>query len=421
MSLTSPVRPTVVSLLAQIADVGLEHDGYRRLVHSDAEIECRAWFVEHAIGLGLDVETDRNGNLWAWWGHDLPGSVLAIGSHLDSVPGGGAFDGPLGVAAALDAVALLRAEGWTPTRPLAVVVFADEEGGRFGIACAGSRLLTGVLEPDRARALTDVDGVTMAQAAARAGQDPALLGAEPQRVARLGAYLEVHVEQGHAPVVGGCHAGAAGLAAAGVPVGLVSEIWPHGRWRIDLHGQANHAGTTPLHLRHDPMLGLARAVLEVRAAAERHGVLATVGKVLVEPGAVNAIPTGATLWVDARGADAERVHAAVRDVEEVAGVGAVLESWTASTTFDAGLAAVLQAPIAAALTQLGVDEIPLLPTGAGHDAGILAQAGVPTAMILVRNVTGISHAPGEHADDADCLAGAAALAAAVRSQPGADA
>ncbi|MCV2394364.1 allantoate amidohydrolase [Actinotalea sp. M2MS4P-6] len=420
-----------VALLAEIADVGrAAGGGWSRLVHTDAELTLRDWFTEHATRLGLDVETDRNGNLWAWWGADLPGAdepgaVLQVGSHLDSVPAGGAYDGPLGVVSALAAVSRLRAEGFRPHRPVVVPVFAEEEGGRFGIACAGSRLMTGALDPARAGALADPDGVTAADAARRVGADPAAWGPDPVRVARIGEAVELHVEQGHLPTSGGCRHGALGLAEAGAPLGLLTEIWPHGRWRFDLVGEGNHAGTTPLDRRTDPMLALAEGVLAARRAAERHGVLATVGKVRVDPGAVNAIPSAATFWLDARGADPVAVDAAVAEVAAALGTAGVRESWTPVTRFDAGLGARLAGPVRVALAAAGAPAgadgrplLPSLPSGAGHDAGVLAEAGVPTAMLVVRNPSGISHAPGEHAEDDDARLGAAALVEIIRDRAG---
>ena len=312
------------------------------------------------------------------------------------MPDGGAFDGPLGVVSALAAVDALRARGFRPARPLAVAVFGDEEGARFGVACAGSRLLTGAMTPDRARGLTDGDGVSMAEALTRAGRDPGHLGRDEETLRRVGVFVELHVEQGR------------GLDQLGRAVAVGTGIWPHGRWRIDLPGEANHAGTTALDDRHDPMVTFASVVLAARGAAAWHDALATCGKVAVVPNGVNAVPSLVTAWLDAR---APRADAARAVVEEVAGVvevhgGTVTEeSWTDRTTFDAPLAARL-----AALLGPPGSPAPRLATGAGHDAGILAAAGVPTAMLFVRNPTGVSHAPTEHAERADCHAGVAALA-----------
>jgi N-carbamoyl-L-amino-acid hydrolase len=369
--------------------------GYRRHAWTAQDAELREWFGGEAAARGLDVVTDRAGNQWAWWGDPDDRRGVVVGSHLDSVPDGGAFDGPLGVVSGFAALDALRARGRTPTRPVAVAHFADEEGARFGVACAGSRLLTGALDPDRARALTDAGGTSMAEAMARAGHDPAHLGRDEETLRRVGVFVELHVEQGR------------GLADLDRPVAVGSVIRPHGRWRFDLPGEANHAGTTALADRRDPMLAFASVVLAARVSAALHDALATCGRVRVEPNGVNAVPSRVTGWLDARGADAERVHAVVADVAaEVARHGGTLaeESWTGVTPFDA--------PLAARLAAL-LDDAPVLATAAGHDAGTLAAAGVPTAMLFVRNPTGVSHSPAEHAEPVDCLAGVEALAAVV--------
>ena len=134
--------------------LGLNPDtgGYRRFAWNTADLACREWFRSEAAARGLEMETDRNGNLWAWWGPKGPGAVVT-GSHLDSVPDGGAFDGPLGVVSSFAAIDVLRARGFTPSTPFAVACFSDEEGARFGIACAGSRLMTGALDAEKARGM----------------------------------------------------------------------------------------------------------------------------------------------------------------------------------------------------------------------------------------------------------------------------
>lgn len=392
-------------MLAELDGVGRSPDGgVTRFAWTRADAELREWFAARAAGVGLDVEVDGNGNLWAWAGPGLPGSAFVVGSHLDSVANGGDWDGPLGVVSALEAVARLRSEGWTPARPFAIAVFADEEGGRFGVACLGSRLLTGAIAPERALALRDDDGTTLAEAMRDAGLDPSRTGADPARVARLGGFVELHVEQGRMLLADG----ARGLAGAGRALGVASEIWPHGRWRLDLAGRADHAGTTALADRDDPVLAMGRAIVAVREAAEQLDVLATVGRVRVHPGAVNAIAARASLWIDARAGDPQRVRALVARIEAGAHADAVEESWTAVTRFDRELTV-------DAASVIGAD-VPVLPSGAGHDAGVLALAGVPTAMILVRNPTGVSHAPEERAEESDALEGVAALAALIRKR-----
>ena len=385
-----------------LAPVGRESStgGYRRYAWTPADATLREWFAGQAAARGLDLVTDRAGNQWAWWGDpDASGPGVAIGSHLDSVPDGGAFDGPLGVVSAFAALDLLRARGFSPRRPVGIACFGDEEGARFGVACAGSRLLTGALDPDRARSLADDDGTTMAEAMSAAGHDPRVLGRDEDALRRIGTFLELHVEQGR------------GLVGERAAVGVASSIWPHGRWRLDLRGRADHAGTTRLEDRDDPMLALATVITAARAAAEQRDgrAVATVGKVLVAPNGVNAIPSLVTAWLDARGPDEAGVRAVVADVADAAGTAPVEESWTPSTPFDPGLRDRLAAELAAA----DGSPAPVLPTGAGHDAGILAAAGVPSAMLFVRNPTGVSHSPAEHAERDDCLAGVQALAQAV--------
>jgi N-carbamoyl-L-amino-acid hydrolase len=378
--------------------------GYRRFAWTREDHDLREWFAGECQRRGLDLTEDRMGNQWAWWG-DPDGAAdgrkgVVTGSHLDSVPDGGAFDGPLGVVSALAAVDALRDRGFEPARPIGVVNFVDEEGARFGVACAGSRVITGAMTARRARSLTDASGTTMAQALSAAGRDPHQIGRDDEALRRIGTFVELHVEQGR------------GLVDLDQPVAVATDIWPHGRWRLDFQGEANHAGTTRLEDRQDAMLGYAGAVLAAREAAIRHGCVATVGKVQVTPGGVNAIPSHVTGWLDARGASPRAVRRAVADVSDMvqqAGGTVSEESWTPSTAFDPALAARLQ-------TRLG--GIPLLGTGAGHDAGILANAGIPTAMLFVRNPTGVSHSPQEHAEEGDCLEGVAALTAVLEDLAG---
>ncbi len=343
------------------------------------------------------MTTDRAGNQWAWWGDpDSSGPGVVAGSHLDSVPDGGAFDGPLGVVSALLAVTALRDRGFRPARPIGVVNFGDEEGARFGVACAGSRLITGALAADRALGLRDGEGTALADALVQLGHSTDV-GRDDETLHRIGTFIELHVEQGRS------------LVDLKRPIAVSDSIWPHGRWRLDLLGEANHAGTTPLADRRDPMLALATAITSARTEAEARACLATVGKVLVEPNGVNAIPSRVTGWLDARGPDEGGVLALVAAVAEAVGVEATNESFTSTTFFDRALVARLARCL---------DDAPLLSTGAGHDAGILAASGIPAAMLFVRNSTGISHSPAEHAETDDCLTGVDALVTVLENLSG---
>ncbi len=405
----SVAAESFADLWSEIEPVGRHRStgGYRRFAWTREDAALREWFASACSARGLDLTTDRAGNQWAWWG-DPDAAVAAgrsgvvTGSHLDSVPDGGAFDGPLGVVSALAAVDALRERGFQPQRPIGVVNFGDEEGARFGVACAGSRIITGAITPDRARGLTDSGGVSMAEAASAAGHRPEHFGRDEQTLRRVGAFVELHVEQGR------------GLVDRGRPVAVGSGIWPHGRWRLDLLGEANHAGTTRFVDRHDPMLALAAVIGAARAAAQQRGCVATIGKLAVEPNGVNAIASRVAAWLDARGPAEHDVRAVAAAVAAAGGVAAVEgsfteESFTGDTAFDPNLVARLVSVLGGA---------PILSTGAGHDAGILATAGVPSAMLFVRNPTGISHSPAEFAELDDCLAGVAALAAVLQDLAG---
>ncbi|WP_128375944.1 allantoate amidohydrolase [Streptomyces cavernae] len=376
--------------------------GYRRFAWTAADSDCRSWFREQAEARGLAYEVDRNGNQWAWLGDPAAGDAVVTGSHLDSVPDGGAFDGPLGVVSAFAALDELRGRGVEFGKPLGIVNFGDEEGARFGLACVGSRLTAGRLGIAEAHRLTDADGITLPQAMEAAGYDPDAIGADPERLSRIGAFVELHVEQGRA------------LDLNGDRVGIASAIWPHGRWRFDFRGQANHAGTTRLGDRRDPMLSYAETVLAARREARLAGAVATFGKIAVEPNGVNAIPSLVRGWLDSRAADQTTLDAMVTGIEEAAhdfaaehGVelDVVRESFTPVVEFDHAL----RDELARILGKEAGLKVPVLGTGAGHDAGILSGT-VPTAMLFVRNPTGISHSPAEYAAEDDCVAGVTALA-----------
>ncbi|MFI2366338.1 allantoate amidohydrolase [Promicromonospora sp. NPDC019610] len=486
----------VGGFLAAIADVGrAPSGGYERFAWTVHDLALREWFAAEAAARGLDVTVDRAGNQWAWWGDpDADGPGVVTGSHLDSVPAGGAFDGPLGVASAFAALDALRASGVTPVRPLGIVNFSDEEGARFGLACLGSRAVTGTVPAERLLALRDRAGDSLADVLGRVSPSGVGVGVgggetwrsggvrldhygrDPEALARIGVFVELHVEQGRyladLPV------------DEAAPVAVGAAIWPHGRWRVDLAGEANHAGTTPLAHRHDPMLDLARLITDVRAAAEHTGALATLAKVEVEPNGVNAIPSRVRAWIDARAETEQAVRSVIgapsssepanvgvvaasglterptlrsaadggvgsyaadsragshaadggagthtadgragdsagdpdrsgRGVAGGTGLGAwrpVEESWTPATVFDPALAARLADVVGRPGSALPA---PVIGTGAGHDAGILAAAGVPSAMLFVRNPTGVSHSPAEHAEQADCDAGVRALTAVL--------
>jgi N-carbamoyl-L-amino-acid hydrolase len=365
--------------------------GYFRQPFTSAERELDAWFAEQAAARGLRVETDEIGNVVAWWDAAGGGAGVLTGSHLDSVLDGGAYDGPLGVVSALAAVDALRERGFVPSRPVGVSVFVEEEGSRFGLACLGSRLATGATSWAAARELRDREGVAFGDVVA---------GGASSLLEGVGTFVELHVEQGR------------DLVDRGSAVGVASEIWPHGRYRFDFAGEANHAGTTRMEDRADPMLTYAMTALAANKQARLAGQRATFGRLDVAPNGTNAVPSRVTAWLDARcssdSALVELVSVVTRQGEERASrdgtsLAVTAESVSGSVAFDGDLAAAIAA-------DHGGGDWPIIPTAAGHDAGILSAAGVPTAMLFVRNPSGISHSPAESASLPDCHAGVAALA-----------
>ena len=381
--------------------------GYFRQPFATAERECADWFAQEARARGLRLEYDGYGNAVAWWDVPMgstaaPGGDVLTGSHLDSVLDGGAFDGPLGVVSAFAALDLMRERGFVPTRRIGVGAFVEEEGSRFGLACLGSRLAVGATTVQQAEALIDRDGVRLGDAWAAADVDPTQ-GSD--LLAGVGRFVELHVEQGR------------DLIDREAPVGVASEIWPHGRYRFDFTGEANHAGTTRMEDRHDPMLTYAMTALAANEQAKSSGERATFGRITVEPNGTNAVPSRVTAWLDARCAtdeglvrlvEAITAQAADRADQDRTSLEVTRESVSASVGFDADLARRIAEPRG----------WPVIPTQAGHDAGVLSAAGISTAMLFVRNPTGISHSPEENADMADCLAGVEALADTLQELAG---
>ncbi len=364
--------------------------GYFRQPFTAPEEELRAWFVEQCAARGLRIETDGFGNLVAWWDAGTGPGVLT-GSHLDSVLDGGAYDGPLGVVSALAAVDLMRSRGFVPARPIGVSVFAEEEGSRFGLACLGSRLAAGAISWDRARQLTDRDGVAL---------EDVVAGGPSSLLSPVGTFVELHVEQGR------------DLVDRGAAVGVASEIWPHGRYRFEFAGAANHAGTTRMEDRVDPMLTYAFTALGANKQARLAGQRATFGRVEVTPNGTNAVPSLVRAWLDARCATDEELEDLVEAISGQSADRAARDGTTLTVTPESVSRAVAFDPTLAAVVAADHEDgdWPVIPTQAGHDAGILSAAGIPTAMLFVRNPTGVSHSPAEHAETADCLVGVSALA-----------
>jgi beta-ureidopropionase / N-carbamoyl-L-amino-acid hydrolase len=275
-------------------------------------------------------------------------------------------------------------------------MFVEEEGSRFGVACLGSRLATGLISPAAAAELRDRDGIFLSDAMSAAGLEPRL--GPSSLLSDVDSFVELHVEQGR------------NLIDSGRAVAVASTSWAHGRWRFDFIGEPNHAGATRMEDRHDPMLSYAMTALAANKQARLAGARATFGRVAVQPNATNAIPERVQAWLDARAEDSERVDQLVAAVTRLAAERADRDGTAVTVTEESKSPTVaFDGASATRLCEL-LGDAPIISTGAGHDAGVLQQAGIRSAMVFVRNPTGISHSPEESASTADCLEGVEALA-----------
>jgi hydantoinase/carbamoylase family amidase len=389
--------------IARLAEFGARGDGVRRLAWSDAHRASLDWLAARFEAAVLAVELDPAGNLIGRW-EAGDGKPVALGSHLDSGPDAGRYDGTLGVLGALAAVESLKASGVEPRRPIWIVSFMDEEGVRFGASMLGSRAFAGQEVGDYL-ARRDAEGVSVAEEMRRWGLDPDRIG-EARAVDRIGAYLELHIEQG--PV----------LDRAGEEVGVVDRIVGMVQARVQLRGEANHAGTTPMEGRRDALLGMARTALALREEALARGGTATIGSVTVEPGAFTVIPAGCEFSVDFRVGSREEferlpglIEATVRAACETEGLDAEIEIADADPPVEMDAEVVAELERAAGAEGASWRR---MPSGAGHDAMLIASH-VPTGMLFVPSRGGISHSPREHTAPEHCELGVRVLTRALEA------
>jgi allantoate deiminase len=390
--------PSLAADLEELARIGADEGGVSRFAWTPELASANGWLVERLRELGLDAEVDPAGNVTGRW-DEGEGTAVLLGSHLDTVPRGGRYDGALGVLAALDVVRTLRQEGASLRRPLWIVSFNDEEGSRFQTGMLGSRAFVGDLDLD------DWRGRGVADAMRGAGFDfERLPGA--RAIERVGAYLELHIEQG--PV----------LEQEGVDLGIVTAIAGLLGFRVRLTGEPNHAGTTPMPARRDALAGAARVVLALRDEARARGdMTANVGILAVQPGGFNVIPGVAEFTVDVRAGEPEayeRVERFARETfesvarEEQLGLEVAVTHRKPPVPLDSELQALLEA----AAAEEGATAR-RMPSGAGHDAMVLGKH-IPAGMLFVPSRAGVSHSPEEFTPAPQCELGARVLARAVR-------
>lgn len=365
--------------------------GARRVAWGPEWRDARALLGELLAEIGLDPERDEAGNVWAY----LPGDAepaLALGSHLDSVPAGGWLDGALGVMAALGVLRAWGESGKRPPRSLALVDWADEEGARFGRSLLGSSAFSGSLDPREVAELRDAEGRRLAEALAENGVEPPRMPEATRRVERIGAFVELHIEQG--PV----------LESEGLAVAAVAGCAGVERHRLRFFGQTSHAGTTPMDDRRDAGLAAAETALGVERIARDHGGVGTIGSVALEPGIPTAVPGVADLLVDLRHPDAAELATMLEEAHEAARSAATGRRCESSSDlvwriepipFDPGLVETA----ADAARRSGGRAEPLV-SGALHDAAEVARV-VPTELMFCSSKRGLSHAKEEDTDEAD--------------------
>jgi beta-ureidopropionase / N-carbamoyl-L-amino-acid hydrolase len=393
--------------LSGLSDIGVGPGGeVRRLAWTAEDAATRAWFEEQAAGAGLRVECDPAGNLWAcpdaeapWW---------AVGSHLDSVRGGGRYDGPLGVVCGFEIAA-------RSARPIAVVSFADEEGARFNTPTFGSKALAGRLDFPAVLERRDDDGVILREAMRSAGVDPDRIPDAPPWLDRLRGFIEIHIDQ------------TTELARAGEPVGVVSGLAARTRLEVTLRGRADHAGTTPRAERRDALSAAARLIVGAEELAgadspldgEHAPLTVTASKIITRPNAPTTITAEVRLWIDARAPSFAPIDGWRARLEELAGElqqrsGVEIELAVASRTDAREFAPELRAALGQAAAGVVGHAPPELTCFAGHDAGVVAEH-VPAAMLFVRNDTGVSHSPEEAVELDDAAIAASVVARALES------
>ena len=368
------------------------------------EQRARDLVAQWCAGHGATVRRDAAANLFVRFpGADANAPVVLVGSHLDSVPMGGRFDGALGVCCAVEAVVSLVESGARFARPVEIVGWADEEGARFGIGLFGSAAAFGKL-PGNARERTDKTGVSIGDALRALGEegDPAKARLDPKRIR---AYLELHIEQGPR------------LERAGVPLGVVSDIVGIFHGRVTIQGIQGHAGATVMGERVDALVAASHVIIALeRIAKATPDTVATVGEIAVRPGAKNVIPGECTFSLDIRAPKQASIDFVLDELRKE--LSAAVRSRARATRLDV-LQTVAVTPLDPAMRDLlhkcaltvGITA-PAMVSGAGHDAQNPALSGVPTGMLFVRS-TGGSHTPTEFAAVEDAVLGARALEAAV--------
>ena len=388
--------------LEELGRIGHTDQGMQRVAFSALDVEGRAHTMELMRRVGLAVRIDPAGNIIGRKeGSALGLTPIGLGSHIDTVPNGGKYDGALGVMGAIECVQTLQDQGITTRHPLEVLVFTNEEGTGFPHWLFGSRAMAGTLSTEDLSAV-DQEGVGLETRLQAIGGDLSRIHEAARSPGELSAYFELHIEQGPT------------LDRSGTPIGVVTGITGRAAFEVEVKGAANHAGTTPMGLRHDALLSASRLFLTVERIASEMEIcrVGTVGRVSVSPNATNVVPGTVTFSVEFRDVDIKALTVAEAEFRRIAGQveasdGVSVDIQALPPTIPAPITPAMQDLVAEAAASLGL-AADRLPSGAGHDAQAMA-AITEVAMIFVPSNDGISHSPLEFstpqacADDAQVL------------------
>ena len=388
--------------LQELGHLGESPEGMDRVAYSPEDIAGRDYTIKLMQEAGLETRIDAAGNIIgrrAGSDDNLP--AIALGSHTDTVPKGGKYDGALGVMGAIEVIRTLEEQGYRTRHPLEVIDFANEEGTRFHRWLVGSRSMSGLLEQEDLDALDD-DGLSLGPCIADIGGDLSRIGEAVRSPGELAAYFELHIEQG--PY----------LHQSGNPIGVVTGITGRAVFEVEIEGKANHAGTTPMSTRRDALVSASKLVLNIQKMAAEQEIcrVSTVGSIKAIPNAVNVIPGHASIGLEFRDTDMEALAAAEQElrratdqaaVDDIVDIEVIRHRFTSAVPITADM----QALVAEAAENCGMAWEPLA-SGAGHDAQAVANIA-PVAMIFVPSIDGISHAIEEYSTPQDCANGAQVL------------
>ena len=395
-------EPRLNQTLEELGHLGESPDGMDRVAYSPEDILGREYSINRMREAGLETRIDTAGNIIGRIsGSDDSLPVIALGSHTDTVPKGGKYDGALGVMAAIEVMRTLKEQGHQTRHPVEVINFTNEEGTRFHRWLVGSRSMSGLLEQEDLDAVDD-DGNGLGPCLAGIGGDMSQIGEAVRKPGELAAYFELHIEQG--PY----------LYLSGTPIGVVTGITGRAVFEVDIEGKANHAGTTPMSTRRDALVSASKLVLDIQKMAAEQEIcrVSTVGSIKAVPNAVNVIPGSASIGLEFRDTDMEALGAAEQELrrltdQAVADDGVSVNVVRHRFTRSVPIAEDMQALVAEAAENCGFEWEPQA-SGAGHDAQAIANIA-PIAMIFVPSVDGISHSMEEYSTPQDCANGAQVL------------